>query len=511
MASTPALAKQYLIHMDGHLKARNPQIQLWENYFEGVHRLQFATSRFRATFGNLFREFADNWCELVVVASVERLVINGFRTASGSKDDSGALMDLWRDNYLDADSRIAHTEAVKLGHSYVLIDPDGNTAAGTESPLITVEHPSQAIVMHDPANARNRIAALKEFVAEDGRVCATVYLPDATYRFEAVEKGHREPRNGLQVSGLAYPTDYLQAPSSTTGAGPEIDWVARKGVEFVTANRLGVVSMVPLRNNPTLAVGGRSDIAIVIPIQDAINKILADMVIASEFSSFMQRWVTGIEIPKDPQTGKPMSTDSFLASVARIWAVEDPDAKFGQFEASDLGNYVKALEMLIQHLAAVTRTPPHYLLGQSGNFPSGDSLSSTETGLVAKTRAKQADFGPSWGEVMTLGKRAKGEKPERVQVLWGDPEQRIRSQRIDGAVKMSTLGVPQDSLWAEMGYTPEDIERMHEEKKQMGQDAYSTEFGVPPTPEVEMVDGPEGNLHQQQAASQATRVARIQN
>ena len=54
--------------------------------------------------------------------------------------------------------------------------------------------------------------------------------------------------------------------------------------------------------------------------------------------------------------------------------------------------------MLIQHVAAQTRTPPHYLLGAMGSFPSGESLKATETGLVAKVRRKMLSFGEGWEE-----------------------------------------------------------------------------------------------------------------
>jgi len=511
MASTPAEAKLYLIHMDQKLKARNPQIQLWENYYEGIHRLQFATSRFRATFGNLFREFADNWCELIVDASVERLIINGFRSGTGADEADEEATRIWQDNYLDADCRMAHTEAVKLGHAYILVDPDGNKAYDTESPLITIEHPTQAIVLHDAANPRLRVAGLKEWVDHQGRILATVYLPDATYRYEAEEKGHEEER-GLAVSGLWTPTDYLNSP--TTGAGNGIEWVPRKDAPFCTPNRLKVVSLIPLRNNPTLAVGGRSDIAVVIPVQDAVNKLVSDMMIASEFASFAQRWATGLEVPRDPETGRALTDEQFLASVGRVWVSEHPEAKFGQFEATDLRNYVQAIEMLIQHIAALTRTPPHYLLGQSGAFPSGDSLTATETGLVAKVKSKKTDFEGTWNETIRLAFRAAGDEAKAkdpVKTVWGDPEQRIRSQRIDGAIKLSTIGVPQQALFEEIGADPDTIKRWKAMKKAMGLDENSTEFGiVPVTPEAPGA-GPDGNGAQEKNVTEAVRVSRIQN
>ena len=86
VASNPDMAVQFLSQLDAELRARAPEIELWERYYEGVHRLAFATSRFRQTFGNLFHEFSDNWMELIVDASVERLNIQGFRFGDGTDD-----------------------------------------------------------------------------------------------------------------------------------------------------------------------------------------------------------------------------------------------------------------------------------------------------------------------------------------------------------------------------------------------------------------------------------------
>src|SRR3954471_16873960 len=60
------------------LLLRRTQTDVYEAYYEGHHRLAFATSPFREAFGNLFVAFADNWCDLVVDASVERIGVEGF-------------------------------------------------------------------------------------------------------------------------------------------------------------------------------------------------------------------------------------------------------------------------------------------------------------------------------------------------------------------------------------------------------------------------------------------------
>lgn len=519
MATTPQQAVSFLSQLDAELRHRAEEIELWEKYYEGVHRLAFATSRFRETFGNLFREFADNWMSLIVDASVERLCIQGFRFDSDETDSDKDAWAIFRDNGLDWASDIAHTEAVKLGKAYLIVDPHDKTDLG--NPTISVEHPAQTICAYVAGNRKRRLAALKEWTDHSGYVYANVYFADGTFRFQTDQKvDEQEPstHDSLGIYGNVFPADFLGPPAGFLGT--KATWIPRQDDGgFFIPHELGVVPVLPLENNPSLKVGGRSDIAPIIPIQDGLNKLVMDMIIASEFASFGQRWATGIEIPKDPETDQPLTNSGFLASVARVWTVEDPTAKFGQFEASDLGNYVKAIEMLIQHVAAITRTPPHYLLGQSGSFPSGDSLAATETGLVAKCGRKKTNFSPAWEEALRLSFKAKGDPRGGLpcETVWADSEQRIRAARIDGAVKLSTLGVPQDAVWEEVGYSPSQISRFHAMRKAMGIPEYGpTSWPIPlPPPGPDGMpgkppnEGPEGNLPQQQAITQSERLTRI--
>ena len=105
------------------LKARLPAIARWEAYYAGEHRMAFTTAQFRETFGALFSAFSDNWCDLVVDASAERLRVEGFRFGSDTSADSAAWT-IWQRNKLDAESEMAHTDAIKLGCVYALVGPD---------------------------------------------------------------------------------------------------------------------------------------------------------------------------------------------------------------------------------------------------------------------------------------------------------------------------------------------------------------------------------------------------
>ena len=430
--AAPETVAYWLARLSAQLDVQAAQTAYFDAYYDGRHPMQFATSKFRETFGDLFSEFADNWCEVVVDSSLERLGVQGFRF--GATDDykgDDAAWSIWQANYLDADSNAAHLEAIKSGTAFVIVD-------GGDPPRITVESPYEVTVAIEPGNRRRRVAALKRWRDEGDHVHATVYLPEGAYRF------------------------VTKAP--VTAGEQEIEWLADEPAQV--PNPFGsIVPVLPLRNNPTMIGGGRSDLLPVIDVQNAINKLVTDMVVASEYAAFRQRWATGVEIPRDPTTGDPdrAAVGRFLSSVSRAWVVEDEKATFGDFNVTDLGNYVRAVEMLIQHLAAQTRTPPHYLTAGLGQWPSGDSLKASETGLVAKVRRKQLNFAETWEEAMRLAFMATGDQERAratdAEVIWQDPEYRTEGERVDALVKMRTLGVPLEALWSKWGATPQEINR----------------------------------------------------
>jgi hypothetical protein len=433
------------------LCARRFAYALYESYYEGQHRLAFATSKFREVFALLFSAFADNWCELVVDSSVERLSVVGFRFGSGTGERSDdAAWELWQRNNLDAESHLAHTEACKLGVAYVAVLPDPDAQG---EPVLQVEHPSCCIVEVDPGYPKRRRAALRHWLDDvEGVEYAVLYTPEWVYWWK------REASTARRSSG---------GWVATSGSGP-------------TATP-GVVPIVPLVNKQRLRDRrGASDLRCMIPLQDGVNKLITDMLVASEFAAFRQRWVTGIEIPVDPNTGQPVAT--FKAAVDRVWTSADPGTKFGEFDVTPLGNYVQASEALIQHIAAQTRTPPHYLMGQIVNA-SGDALKAAETGLVAKVRAKQLAFGEAWEEAMRIAFALRGDATRAeaydAETLWRNPEQRSDAEVTDAAVKLASIGVPQEALWTFTGASPATIDRW---KKMRTEEVFLTARAAVPLP-----------------------------
>lgn len=412
-------------------------LDLLERYYTGDQPLSFATAKFREAFGGLFKAAAVNWCPLVIAAVSERLRVEGFRTPSATGGDD-RMWELWQANFMDAESLIAHTEAFKFGRSYVSVtesETDGEAQ-------IVVESAKDVTHLMSPANRRKRVAALRVFTDDDGSLCATLYTVDEIWRWR---------RQGSQTS-----------------LTPQARWEPRQlpGRDWPEVNRLGVVPFVPLLARPGIDGWGSSELVEIMPLQDMVNKEVADMLVASEFTALPQRYVTGLETEVDPVTNQPIEP---FKQLQRLWSVDAADAKFGQFAAADLSNYVKVIESFKQDIATLTRTPPHYFY-LSGQFPSGESIKSAEAGLVAKAHERMLTFGEAWEEVMRLAvavadKNLDVLKKRENETIWRDPEYRTEGEHTDATLKKQALGVSWRQLMEDLGYSPQQIERMKTERE----------------------------------------------
>jgi hypothetical protein len=400
-----------------------PDLAHLDDYYRGDHPLAFASERFRDAFGGLFSAFSDNWVPLVVDAVRQRLHITGFRF--DEPDGDTEAWRIWQANSLDMDSDILHTDAMVFGRSYATVGPGDDM----DTPLITVESPLNVIVLPCADNRRKRAAALRMFTDECGATMATLYLPDEIWRW-------RQRGSSMNTGG---------------------NWVLRDAAS-PEPNLLGEVPVVPFLNRPRLDPWGYPEIANVLPLQDAVNKLVADMLVASEYCAMPQRYATGLEIVRDPTTGQ--ARDPF-PPISRLWQSEDGETKFGQFPPASLDTYVRAIDLLIQHVASQTATPPHYFY-LSGQFPSGESIQSAEAGLVAKATDKTRSFGESWEELMRLAFKVIGDPRSQTtdaETIWADVEVRTESAHVDATLKKLALGIPVEQLWEDLDYTPQQIAR----------------------------------------------------
>jgi hypothetical protein len=448
--------------LDQELERRRPELELYKEYYDGEHRLQFATSKFREAFGDLFEAFADNWCQLVVDIAVERLAVVGFRF--GEEDADEEAWSIWQENNLDARQIAAHTDAVKLGTAYLLVGPPSSVAGEA---VITVESAEQCITAHDPSDRRHRLAGLKKWRDEMGTLMCQLFLPDRMVTWK------QQPEASLmQAYGIWLP---MLGTQGNAGWEP----VARE------ENPVGVVPLIPIENTPDLLTGGKSDLRPAVSLNDAANKFFSDMLVASEYIAFPQRVLTGVELPRDPVTGEILEDVQLRAAVSRMWAFEGENVGASSLPPGQLGQYVEGIDLAVQHLAAQTRTPPHYLLSRLVNL-SGDALVAAETGLTRRCERKTIDWSDPWEETLRVafkwralareGWAGSGRDLVRAtmtdaETIWKDVENRDPITLTQSLTMLQAIGVPQVILWEKAGFSPQEIRRMkamreEEEEKQ---------------------------------------------
>lgn len=442
VASDVDLAGQWRDLLLARLAARRPAVLTRMAYYAGDHLLPPVPEGAANAYRRLLRTARTNWCRLIVDAVAERLRVVGFRFGDTEEGDDNAWL-VWQSNEMDANHGMAQNDALVVGSSYVSVWPDEASPVGVR---ISVEHALQTVVAYEPGDRRRRIAALKTFVD-----------PIAMTR-----DAWLVTRDGWWL---------WRGPTASDDESTPVNGASWELIDGGT-NPLGDVPIVELRPWPrTIGPPWSEFDGGVVDIQNRINATVLNRMMATEYAAFRQKYATGLILPtkKDAVTGEPIKdvngnpvpVEPFNTAVDRLWVAENPNARFGEFSESDLTGYIRAVEADVQHLAAITHTPPHYLLGSIVNA-SGDALKAAEAGLVAKVRSRAGHLGESWEDVIRLAFTAVSD-PRAVdfqaETMWADFETRSEAEHVDALVKLSTIGVPREVLWERAGASPQEVKR----------------------------------------------------
>lgn len=447
-------------------------------YYEFGGPLPDVDPKLREAYRNLMRKARANWSGTVIDVVTERLEVVGVRIGDNPSADEAAWRLIWEGNNLNAIEDDVYTDAMVGGTSYVMVDPwpRRELEDGTKVPRITPEHPTQLATVADH-EGDPPLCSIKIWKAAGGRLRMVLMYPEAIFKFQSktVATVSIEPvwfvpgstATPLEIGwGWADPTD---AESWEPYRGPNDD-------EWPLDNPTGEVTAVRFTNRGRLRSGGRSELHGITSTQDRINQTLLDRMISQAFDSFRQKYVTGLDIPKDPDTGNPI--EPFKSAIDRMWVIASPDAKVGTIEAGDIEPLLKAVESDVVELAALSRTPPHLLLGGTSVLPNAEALRSSEAGLLSKTERKQKTFGESWEEVFRIGSAVAGLEavPEWSEVIWRSADRQTLAEMADAMVKLGSV-LPLEAVWERAGATPEEIARW---KVQMAASTFLVSAGADP-------------------------------
>jgi hypothetical protein len=388
-----------------------------------------------------------NMLKFVVNTRVQSMYVDGYRATGADKD--AAAWDVWQQNGMDARQIGVHRAALAYGISYVTVLP------GEPVPVLRGASPRQL---------------------------TTVYGEDDEWPELALEK--RRARSGElwrlfdteAVYWVRIPKD-SDSPQMVTGDD---------GNPLVQMHDAGVVPVVRFSDTNDLDDPVTGIVEPLIPLQDQINMTTFGLLVAQHFGAFKQRWIIGWLAESEEQRLK--------ASASTLFTVDDSpaDVKIGEWSETELDGYIKSREATLKHLATISQTPAHELIGELVNL-SAEALRAAEASKRQAITENQTVMGESHEQELGLASRYMKTEPDpSAEVRWRDTEARALGQLVDALGKaVNLLGIPPQALWDRvadaMGVSNQEVENWKALASQAnafaGLDQMLKDQAAPPTPE----------------------------
>ncbi|MFE4451428.1 phage portal protein [Streptomyces sp. NPDC056796] len=470
--SPASLAKQLLAILDRD----EGRLQRIDNYNQGKHDDPYMPPQADDEYKLLARRAVSNWMPLLVGTPAQALYVDGFRPGAAGDGlpqapaSSSSEWSHWQRSRLDARQAAIYRGALGFGHSFTLTE---KTKKGVVTKGLSAM--KTAALFEDPANDETPYAALTIVRKPKGDVPGKARLWDGKREYAVTFKAKGDEDS---VRVLSKGTLHGASECPVTRFAASIDLEGRT---------IGVIE-------PMMA------------LQDRINQTVFDTLVAQTYTSHEVRYATGMAPPiqRDPETGDPLLDASgnpipipINHNAKRFLFAEDPDVKFGSLPAGPISSLIDSIDMSIRHLAAVSQTPPHHLLGQIANL-SAEALLAAETALSRKVTEFRNSFGESWERVFRLAAELEGNVTSaddfHGEVQWRDMESRSLAQAADALGKLADqLGIPLRGLWKRVpGVTQSEYEdwvEMAEDDDSEGLLARALTRATPaaPTPERELI------------------------
>lgn len=410
MALSPAKAKDLAADLYKAARPEWARLRRFVRYARGRQAPPWLPDNVESEYRDIAKKSASNWLDLVIRATTQGLHVDGY----GDTSDDTSAWTAWQANDMDQHQNALHRAVETLGYSYLLVFP-------SEDDVVPWMRPAAATDCY-------------------------AHFDDPLDDWPMYALRHVNGRFELYDDEARYTIDGEPGPSRNVV-------VVEHDLEVCPVAQM--VAEVDLLGLPMGAVES------VLPIQDRIVDATFTLQMVAKYGAFPQRWIAGLQMGVD-DAGEPLPP-KIKAYVDHILMAANPDTKFGQFAAADLKQYVEALEAHIRHLAAITQTPPHYLLGSLVNL-SAEALAAAESGLQRKIRGRKDTLGSRYERALRLAAAIMGDdvaaKDITSQVHWQDVESRSLAQVADALLKLTSIGVPLQMVLAMIpGWTQTDVQQ----------------------------------------------------
>lgn len=407
------------------IQAKQVEQDYYWSVYDGDVEVMYVDPRLANVFPNMKSTFTENWSQLIVDSVNDRMVIDRFQV-SGADELDDMFASLWRRTQLAQTYADVHLNALVTGEGFIVVGAleDGTPEAyWNDSRRMHMEYES--------AHPNTKRFAAKLYQDDEGVWTMILYYPDRI--------------------------EFYTAPRTTSKTLPS-GWKGFQQARVVD-NPLEVIPVFHFRKENRRII---SELVAVAPLQNVVNKLIADMMVSAEYAAFPQRYIIA-----QAASGGPLKNAPNL-----VWEIPAGDGmgqpvSVGQLPAAELGNYINALNRTTSAIAAVSKTPKFYF-DSMGGVPSGEALRAVEAPLVKKVERYQNRFEPSWVECMICLVSMEGVTVERddVDVLWREAHTKTPLSDAQYVQTMTSSGLPLTTALRTVGWQESQLDQMEADKSE---------------------------------------------
>jgi hypothetical protein len=405
---------------------KTPRYTRYWDFYQGHFPLIYATEGLTDLFSGIRARFSQNWSAVVVDSVADRIQLQRIRVAD---DDaaSAQLATLLEASEVVLESEDVHLSALVTGEAYVIAWPDEESG----QPEAYYNDSRNVHLFYEADQPRRKRFAAKWWIGDDGYRLLTLYYPDRLEYYRSINVVRADT-----TAPLLFANEVSNGKSFTATA--------------IEPNPYGIIPVFHFRRERRVI---SSELANVIEPQNAINKLLSDMMIAAEFGAFPQRYIISQASP-----GKFKNAPNLIWDIPGN-ADEGQPTSVGQFATTELSNYLEAIDKWTTAIAIISRTPKHYFFGQGGD-PSGEALIAMEAPLNHKAQKYITRWTATWSELAQFMMMVAGmgvvaddaiipvfEEPETIQPL---TQALIRKASVEA-------GIPLMWQMEQEGYTEQEL------------------------------------------------------
>lgn len=405
--------KAALNRLVGQVRSAVNPLDVLDKYFEGEQRLRHIGLMVPPE----LRDFVTilNVPGMAVTEPTIRQRIKAFYRQGDSTRPDEVLSEAWEANNLGSEAPLLAQEKKIFGRAFITV---GANEGDPEHPLIRVEDPRQ--IGHTVDSRRRRLSEMARVYRDEASKTtrATLLLPDSTIH---VVRG----RSGWEITDR-------------------------------DDHGLGVVpAVLCLHRRRAGRWVGRSEMSDVIPLTDAIARMVTNMGVGAEAHALPSYAITGAAksdfVDRD---GKQIPVwESYMTAIK---ALTNEGAKVWQIQAGDLKNFTDAVNNMLAWCAAMLGLPTRYAGQQSVNPAAEGAIRADEARLVGRVDAMNRVDGDEWAWAMGLYERFRTGgwgAPNEIRTLWHDPATMTTAQTADAAVKMRQVGaLSVEGMWDMLGW-----------------------------------------------------------